>query len=238
MKSLLIINFLLIAIQLVHCGPVKGNGTLSSENELITFDLINTVQINGTDFNELNCIAKSSLDRKACANITQVTCEEVSIGEVRSCSVSNDDSIFVNSSVSNEALVCADANQTKNNCYLRFSLNEETGLKTAGHFENDGRFASNPMTIDGFDDEFEKRKRKAEEDADRIVRIVFISMAVFFAIIFGIPICFCCLVFVNLCCFGGRYNLPLDRTIRESSCLGLRETEEYSQGVTIQTTYR
>ena len=208
-KSLLIINLLFIIVQVVHCGPVKLNETLSSENEpttseptfeSITFNRTNTVCINGIDFNELNCIAKSSLDRIACVNITQVTCEEVSIGEVRSCSVSNEDSVFMNSSVSNEGLVCADANQTKGNCYLSFSLDSESSLETTGYLENDDQFENDP-------------------DATMAMVIFFVLLFLFICT----PVLCCCFVVVNNYCFDGRCSLE--------RCLGMRgnnNNDEYT----------
>lgn len=236
-KSLLLAN-LLMAVQVAHCMPAKNNETLSTAAaKLITFQLNNTVRINGTDFGELNCKSQNSLARKSCANITEVTCQEKQFGKVNSCLVSNEDSIFFNTSIINQTLVCNHANlhnQTKSNCYLIFSPGETS--KSIGHLEKNGEFHSNPLLISYYDDD-ERRQREIEDEARRIQRIVFISMAVFLSLIFGIPILFCCLVIINNQCLGGRFNLPLDRLIRDtwSSIFGLRERDEFPDGVTITT---
>ena len=233
-SSVLFLGLLAVA-QVASCVPAKNSASHSiSENNLITFTLNSSVRINGTDFVELNCTSQNSLVRKACANITQVTCQAERFGRVSSCLVSNEDSIFFNSSIANETLVCNQANQTKGNCYLVFFPDQLGSSRKVGHSEN-GPSQNNPLIISSWED-YGQRRREIEDDAQRIQTIVLISMIVFLSVVFGIPILFCCLVIVNNVCLGGRFNFPLDHLIRDT-CFTLQRRDEFPDGVTVSVSY-
>ena len=215
--------------------PAKRNETaLITENAPITFQLNNTVRIHGTNISELNCRPQSSLARKSCANITEVTCEEERPGKVKLCVVTNENSIFFNSSLVSKTLVCNDANQTKTNCYLIFSPDLLKSRKSADQAK-DGQFESNLLLFSSYDPDSDERQRQLERYNSRTQVIVLISMAVFFSIVIGIPVLFCCLVIVNNTCLNGRFNLPLEQQFR-GTCFSLQARDEYPDGVTITTT--
>lgn len=200
-------GFFLVAFQTTQSSPINS----VDRNSSIIFKLNETIQINGTDFNELNCVAKNPKEAFACSIINEVTCLTERFGEIKSCSVSNDDSLLFGSSVTNETIVCND--DTRDNCRLIFSP-ELSNLASSDQMI--GQFGS------PFDDDFERRRRefdrewerqkremeerqkKWDEDRAREQRIIFIVVGLVFGLIIGVPVC--CIV-LNVCndnCCDGR----------------------------------
>ena len=116
-KSVPFLGILLVAFQATQSSPTN----LVNRTNGVVFEFNTTIQINRTDFTELNCIARNSMEAFACSNISQISCLAGDFGEVRSCSVSNEDSLFFGTSVVNEISVCNDNAQIKGNCHLIFS---------------------------------------------------------------------------------------------------------------------
>lgn len=209
-KSLFFLALLLFAIQSVQCS-LTGRATFFASNSSIVFKRKNTVKINGTRFSELRCTAYDSVGRKSCSNVTEVTCEQ-QLGRIRSCSVSNKDSIFFNSSVLNETLECNRWKQIEGNCRLIYSLDSSKVMKLARHPQKDGEFVNNPFaTSDLFEDhnkEFERRSKEADDRFSKWTKIAFITFGVFAALCFGCPLLLCCAIFINVRFLASRYDIP------------------------------
>ena len=129
-KSVLLLGLLLISFRAVQSDPISDPISKSIQEESIVFELNKTVQVNGSDFKELNCIAHDSSTSK-CLTITEVTCWK-ELGQIRSCSVSNKNSPFFSSSIVNRTVFCNDTKEIKGNCRLIFSLDSTFPLDFAG----------------------------------------------------------------------------------------------------------
>ena len=112
-KSVFLLGFLLVAFRPVQSNPINQETSL-------VFKLTKTIRINGTDLNELNCAGNDSQAKELCSNITEVTCQK-ELDQIKSCLVSNEDSIYFNTSIINQAIDCSDAERIQGNCRLTFS---------------------------------------------------------------------------------------------------------------------
>ena len=112
-KSVFLFGFLLVAFRPVQSNPINQETSL-------VFKLTNTIRINGTDLNELNCAGNDSQAKELCSNITEVTCQN-ELDQIKSCLVSNKDSIYFNTLVVNQKIDCNKGKQIRGNCRLTFS---------------------------------------------------------------------------------------------------------------------
>ena len=89
-KSLLFLG-LLISIQSIQCASIENNvsswrshrSRVFANNSSLVFKSKNIIRINGTRFSELNCNSHNSQTRKACSNITEMTCQK-ELGQIKS----------------------------------------------------------------------------------------------------------------------------------------------------------
>ena len=117
-RNFFLLGHLLVAFR-VESHPVQTRDS-------IVFKSNKLVRINGTDFSELNCTAHDLPSSKLCSNITEITCQS-ELDQIKSCRVSNEDSIFLDAAIINRRIVCNDSGHIQSNCRLIFQLDQSAG---------------------------------------------------------------------------------------------------------------
>lgn len=147
LKNFVWLVLLLGAFQTIQGNPIKRVTPT-------VFKLNNTVRTNETDLSELACTGYDQLASRLCSNITEVTCQQ--LGRIKSCMVSNQDSIFFNTPVVNQTIVCNGTEQTKGSCLLIFSPDL---TKSVGQLSS--------KKIDWFEDERRKMDERHAKDMNK-----------------------------------------------------------------------
>lgn len=178
LKKFLWLVILLSAFRTIQGSPIKRGTTT-------VFNLNSTVRINGTDLSELACTGYDQLASRLCSTITEVTCQQLQLGRIKPCTVSNQDSIFFNTPVVNETII---HNKIVNGKRLIFSPNK-TLLVTVSQIQTIGQLSLSPK---------EQTEKTEEEKAIRRNRIwVFTCLP--FAFVMGLLIVY---FLVKKYCYG------------------------------------
>ena len=179
-RNFFLLGHLLVAFR-VESHPVQTRDS-------IVFKSNKLVRINGTDFSELNCTAHDLPSSKLCSNITEITCQS-ELDQIKSCRVSNEDSIFLDAAIINRRIVCNDSGHIQSNCRLIFSPD-----LLAGQIQTIGKF--------------DKEWKQWEKNQEREKRIFFICAGLMFGLIIGVPLLCVFLKFFNEQYFGGKLPIP------------------------------
>lgn len=140
----------------------------------------------------MSCSAQGSFVIKLCSTISEVTCRK-ELGRIRSCLMSNEDSLFFASSVTNGTVICNDAEQVKGNCRLSFSLDYEVIRKSGSHLQKNAEFTENQFVI--------SNSIQPINHGYNIYAIIFVGFGVGISIciVLCILLCICSLL---KCCLG------------------------------------
>lgn len=117
LERVLCLGLLLVLLQSAVCSPVAKNSTS------IVFKSTDIVEVHGAKLSALNCTL-SGPTRRVCANITEVTCEQVKNYNIKNCLITNKP--FYGIPVEHHGWACVDQKVSQGKCVLYFRL--RTGL--------------------------------------------------------------------------------------------------------------
>lgn len=190
LKKLTWLSLLLTAINEIRTEPI-------SRHRRLRFRSDKSVQVNGTDFIELNCVSPDPLTSWLCSSIVEVACLRKRSGEIESCVITESSATTskaeLSSSISEKEIFCAN-HRPSGNCYLTIALDVREDLKNA--LQSDGL----TMKIDKADDDLKRAQEHLR--STRIMMIIGVCLFSFLAfVIICLPVLFFAVMwFKFMCC--------------------------------------